>query len=301
MVIGKIGRVTRKESQVNPFSNATRIAVFAPILAVAAVSVRVRYYPDPVQPWHAPQAAHERVIAYGDVIAQTEDAIKPPAGQVPVEKLRGAANLWVQDAKKGVLRPFPPAFYVDTTMEGPKIEIERSVARLSSNLMYEADQSLAKGKADDAVQDAIDSYRLCEIIRVSDLTTAATGSSRQRRAMLLLASALPKASPTVREEAKKLLDAPRESILPVVQIAVSQRDEWTDRYHQPRTTEEIRAKIQKIAHRQPKDFEVGAGQLRDSLSKADPAAGADLLFNVGRAVSNEWWFEDARHRAIAAL
>lgn len=301
MVIGKIGQVPRKKGDVNPFSNATRMAVFAPVLAILAVGVRARYYPDTVEPWHANPAAQERVVAFGEVLNQTADVIALPVGEASVGKVREAAQVWIDGAAQGRLRPLHPAFYVDTTMEGPKIEIERAVARLSSTLMAHSDKALAAGKPDEAIHNASLAYQVSEVLRTSDLIAAATGSSRERRAMLILAAALPKSSPAGQAEAEKALTQPRESLQPVVEITMNQRDIWMERYKQPKTSDGVRNYLNGLLREKPTNFAARAGELKQELGKRDGAKDSDVLFNAGRAVANEWMFQDGREKASAAL
>ncbi|RYG43780.1 hypothetical protein EON79_16315 [bacterium] len=301
MVIGRIGRVSPFRTEAASFSPATRIAVFAPVLAVMAVGVRARYYPDSVEPWHAPKSAHTRVLAYGKVLSETDDIISQATWQIDEKRTKEAAMTWIGAAKDGTLKPLTPTFYTDTTMEGPKIEVERAVARISGSLMTFSEQAREKGNADKAVEYALMAYRMSEITRTGDLTTLATGSSRQRRAMYALAAVLPKASEKWRTEAKTVIEGNRTPIVPTVEVTLSQREDWGERYRMEPLPDATREMLVKSAMAKPEDPQASIGELKQKLSQVEDKLGAEVVFNAGRAITNEWSFEIARRKAAQTL
>ncbi|RYG36095.1 hypothetical protein EON81_10790 [bacterium] len=301
MVIGRIGRISSFRGDSASFSPATRIAVFAPVLAVMAVGVRARYYPDSVEPWHANQAAHERVMAYGKMLSETEDALKQSSGHIDPEQTKEAANKWIAAGKDGTLKPLKPQFYVDTTMEGPKSEVERAVGRLSGSLMALAENARQKGSADQAVEYALLAYRVTEITRTSDLTTLATGAARQRRTMGTLSQVLPQASAKWKSEAKAVIEGERAPLLGTLELALEQREDWGERYGQAPLPDKLRNRLFEWAKSNPTEPEVSAGDIKHELANVEDRSGAEVVFNAGRAIGNEWKFEAMRRKAAATL
>jgi hypothetical protein len=172
------------------------LLVAGPFLMLAIMAIKSRTYFDP---WESPHNNAE-VEARVDAFVGPMKAASKLGDYTDASQLRTVAQLWVDDAAPGKLKPLSLCTVVDSMRDGVKGQIVTTKNHMTSTLEELSQVELAQGNRKQALSDSLLAYRLAEVIKYSDFSTVYDTVRGQMHALKTLKECIPGASASERRE-----------------------------------------------------------------------------------------------------
>ncbi|HVT12550.1 MAG TPA: hypothetical protein VHE55_09800 [Fimbriimonadaceae bacterium] len=128
-----------------------------------------------------------------------------PKHRASADETRRIAELWVDGAQRGDLKPLTPIAYDDTSSDGAKSEIFDVRSRLVGRLLNRIPTLVESRDLHQAVDDAILAIRLDSILKYSDFVSLFNCATEQRRAIQHLEPIVDNLAPADKEAIRKVL------------------------------------------------------------------------------------------------
>jgi len=199
-----------------------KVLLSVPLFAMATISVKARSNIDDFDFVKCTAAQTQAIQSYVGVVEQTQETMTG-YGNVPIDKIRKLAMVWIEGEKSGKLKPLPPVCFDDTTRDGLKNEILRANLRPAEELNDTAEQECDKHQYWTATQDATLGAKVADVTKYSDFASLSCNSLCQRRSIRIIESCYP-----------HLTSSQRMRTLKDLAICRSNRDEIIDMAEQAR-------------------------------------------------------------------
>ena len=175
-----------------------RFLVSSPVLLLIAVGL-VGHIKKPHHEGAAGSADYDRrVLAYQPRVVVAEDVMLPQRHADP-EKIKEEAQNWAAGFAAGKLTALQPAAYEDHLGSSVRGEVLHAGLGLSSALAIHAEETMRKGRTEDAAEEAILAAETAFGLRGFELESHIQASMTIRRTLVLLTQAWPLLSPTQRD------------------------------------------------------------------------------------------------------
>jgi hypothetical protein len=169
-----------------------------PALMTLAVTVWSQATEDPYHPAPVGQELNQRIDAYVPVVQATALA-NDPIHTLEPERARKYARIWIDGMERGQLKPLLLGSYEDSIFDGVIGQIVRADFNIANSLDLAAFDRANEGDFAGAVDDALLSMKVCEVIKYSDPLANSLVGARYRKSMHVIRSAAKQLGPEKRE------------------------------------------------------------------------------------------------------
>jgi hypothetical protein len=169
-----------------------RLLVFSPVILLAAIATNARTYSDAFVPVESNPSWDRKVYAYADIVHRAQTALEDPNSDR--NDYHRLAREWIGKCDGGQLKPIPPAFYEQFTMEGPRGDVIAACFGVSANLMRSSRPEARRGNWRLAADSLLTAAELSQCAKYFDFVTVSRAVLEQRRALELLEPILDKLS-----------------------------------------------------------------------------------------------------------
>ncbi len=281
------------------FGNLTnKVLALGPLVLVGVICGFSRFHVDPFDPVYQSAEQQDAINAYiGPVKATLEKRLSTsdPA------RIRRVAQIWIDGAASGKLKPMLPCAS-DDTIRGPiKSQIYLANQRVADDLMRLTVIDMSKGDYHTAAQDAVQSLRCCEVLKYSDPIATFVLDDKQEFSLKFLGGLVPRLSDSdkgwLRTQLMTLKNAqqPLDEMYRVVKYN-AQREEQRSQTNEtasydPQHADEIGFEID------PTSFDAAMAQLRRGAKRV---SSTPYLQETGLAYKSQTRMVDLLNQVIAS-